>query len=116
MGEYVVWIGMAGVALLAAGGVLVMAMRGSDEGTSWKTFISDFQAGWRDRRNREPEPEPVDVAFDELFETESRPGDDYLHLDEFAGMIERTGDRAGHLLHHEKPERPTGRTSTSSPH
>jgi hypothetical protein len=96
MGVLVAGIGLA---LVAAVAVIVLASRGSDEGTSWRTFVDDFKAGWRDRKRREPESEPVDVPFDELFATESRPGDDYLHLDEFAEIIERTGDRAGQLWH-----------------
>lgn len=96
MGVLVVGIG---VALVAAVAVIVLASRGSEDGTSWHTFVDDFKAGWRDRKRREPESEPVDVPFDELFAAESRPGDDYLHLDEFAEIIERTGDRAGQLWH-----------------
>ncbi|MEV7972987.1 hypothetical protein [Cellulomonas sp. NPDC089187] len=100
MGAYVVGIVLA---LLAAGAVIVLAVRGSDERTTWRTFLADFQAGWRGLRGKqEPEPEPVDVRFDELFEAEAEPGDDYLHLDEFAELIERTGDRAGQLWHHDR--------------
>jgi hypothetical protein len=106
MGAYVVGVLLA---LAAAAAVMVVASRGSDERTGWRTFLADFRAGWRDRKNDEPEPEPVDVRFDELFATESRPGDDYLHLDEFAEMIERTGDRAERIWHRESdggsPER-----------
>lgn len=100
MGAYVVGIVMA---LLAAAAVIVLAVRGSDEGTTWRTFREDFKAGWHNLRgHHEPDPEPVDVRFDELFESESEPGDDYLHLDEFAEMIERTGDRAGQLWHRDR--------------
>lgn len=101
MGAYVVGVLLA---LVAAVAVIVVASRGSDEGTSWRTFVADFKAGWRDRKNKVPEPEPVDVPFDELFDAEARPGDDYLQLDEFAELIERTGDRAGQIWHHDRGE------------
>jgi|GEM_PF-2329164 len=99
MGAYVVGVV---VALAAAGFVIVLANRGSDERTSWRTFVADFKAGWRGRKDREPEPEPVDVPLEELFAAEAEPGDPYVHLDEFADLIERTGDRAGQLWHHER--------------
>ncbi len=42
---------------------------------------------------------PVDVPFAEIFARDADTEDGYLHLDELAELVERTGERAGRLLH-----------------
>lgn len=105
MGVYLVGVL---VALATAALVVVLAIGGSDERTSWRTFRDDFRNGLRRRgRDAEPEPEvePVDVSFEDLFEAEAQPGDDYLQLDEFAERIERAGDRTVQLWQHGREQR-----------
>lgn len=106
MGGYL-WA--VGLALLVAVGVLVMASASSDNGTDLRTFFGDLRSGLRRRPRGEREDaaeqtaadnaEPVDVPFAQLFAEEAQPDDGYLQLDELADLIERTGERAGRLLH-----------------
>lgn len=106
MGGYI-WV--VGLALLAAIGVIAVAHVASGGGTdlrgTWRDFRADFRGGLR--RRREPAdaslddaPEPVDVPFDRLFAEFSQPDDGYLQLDELAGVLERTGERASRLRDH----------------
>lgn len=103
MGGFLVVIGLA---LVAALGVIVLANAAGDGGGDLRTFWADLRSGLRRRRDAdervldEAEPEPVDVAFEELFAAASQPDDGYLQLDELAEMLERTGERAARLREH----------------
>lgn len=91
-----------GLALLAAVGVIVAANATGDGRTSVREFWADLRSGLRRRGARddaaEPDAEPVDVPFAQIFAESSEPDDGYLQLDELAEMLERTGERAGRIL------------------
>lgn len=98
MGGYIWGVGLA---LLAAIGVIAVANRASG-GAGVRGFWSDFRNGLRRRRDDEDAPlddarEPVDVPFDQMFAEMSQPDDGYLQLDELAGVLERTGERASRM-------------------
>lgn len=88
-----------GVALAAAVCVLLAANAWGDERVDLRTFWRDLRSGLRrdEPGDEQPDEQPVDVHLEELF---ARGTDDgYLQLDELAELIERTGERAGRLLH-----------------
>lgn len=102
MGGYI-WV--VGLALLAAIGVIVVANATGDGATDLRGFWRDLRSGLRRRRGddgtRDDEaPEPVDVPFDQMFAEVSQPDDGYLQLDELAGVLERTGERASRMREH----------------
>lgn len=116
-----------GLALVVAVGVIVAASAWGDESGALRSFGRDLRAGLHRRRRGRAEEglpavrtdqagpaddTPVDVPFAEIFAADAEPEDGYLHLDELAEMVERTGERAGRLLHqapHRVPRR--GRVS-----
>lgn len=109
-----------GVAVLAALGVLAVAGRGGGQ-PDVRTFLTDFRNGVRRRDDAAPapdvDPDPVDVPFAQFFaeapQVDDRGG--YLRLDELAGVIERTGERAGRIREH-LPHPRTGSTGADAPH
>ena len=111
MGGYI-WV--VGLALLAAIGVIAVANAAGGGSTDVRGFWRDFRSGLRRRRDEDAgdldEAEPVDVPFDQLFAEVSQPDDGYLQLDELAGVLERTGERASRLRGH----LPQSRTGSST--
>jgi hypothetical protein len=100
MGGYIWGVGLA---LLAAIGVFAVANTASG-GTGLRGFWNDFRSGLHRRRDDDAPlddaPEPVDVPFDQMFAEVSQPDDGYLQLDELAGVLERTGERASRMREH----------------
>jgi hypothetical protein len=111
------YLGVVGLALLAAIAVIAVANAARGGSMDLRGFWRDFRSGLR-RRGAEDEPagadvpEPVDVPFDQLFAEVSQPDDGYLQLDELAGVLERTGERASRLRGH----LPQSRTGTAPGH
>lgn len=121
MGGYI-WV--VGLALLAAIGVIAVAHVASGGGTdvrgTWRDFRADFRSGLRRGRDddgpADDTPELVDVPFDQMFAEVSQPDDGYLQLDELAGVLERTGERAGRVREHlpQSRTRPAARPGARS--
>jgi hypothetical protein len=93
-----------GIALLAAAGVIGAASAWGDDAGALRTFWRDLRSGLHRRRSgqqplHEDSAEPVDVTFAEIFAQDAEPEDGYLHLDDLADLLDRTGERAGRLLH-----------------
>jgi hypothetical protein len=90
--------------------VIGAASAWGDDAGALRTFWRDLRTGLHRRRSGqqplpEDDPQPVDVSFAEIFARDAEPGDDYLQLDELADLLDRTGERAGRLLH--TPHRPS---------